>query len=77
MSDFDQEKCEEISQAISALLDRSKATMGEGCAAMSLALRCWLDMEPDILHQAFLTMHVIKSLTKDKRIIEIIKPNGN
>lgn len=77
MTPFDELKAQEMSQSISAILDHAHATMGEGCAAVTLALRCWLDLEPDPMVRSFLLMHIFKSLTKDVPKVEIIHPNGN
>jgi hypothetical protein len=74
---FDEAKAQEMSQSISAILDHTKATMGEGCAAITLSLRCWLDLEPDTMLRAYLLMHIFKNLTKDVPKVEIIHPNGN
>lgn len=77
MTPFDEVKAQEMSQSISAILDHAKATMGEGCAAITLALRCWLELAPDQVTRDYLLMHIIKNLTKDTVKINLLHPNGN
>lgn len=75
MSSFDEEKCQEMSQSISAIFDHSQASLQEACAATSLALRVALDNESDKILRAYLVVNVIKHLTMDKKTVELIRPN--
>lgn len=81
MSSYDQEKCLEMSQSISAIYDHADASLAEVCSATALALRVRLDNESDKMLRAYLLMTFIKHLTMDHKAeapgFELIRPNGN
>lgn len=67
MSQFDEVKCQEMSQSIAAIFDHADASLAEQLCAISLVLRFSLDNEHDKMLRAYLLMNLIKHLTMDSK----------
>lgn len=84
MSQYDEKKCLEMSQAITEIYQSADASLAEICSATALALRVALDLHGDRIMRGYLISQVIKHLTMDHKTeevvrpaIEIIRPNGH
>lgn len=79
MNEYDEEKCLEMSQSISAIYDHADANIAEVCSATALALRVSLDNVEDKFARAYFLMMIIKHLTMDKKkpVIDLLRPNGH
>lgn len=78
MSSYDEKKCLEISQSISAIYDNADASLAEACSATALALRVRLNNTEDKILRGFMISQIMKHLTMDyKPVVDILRVNGN
>lgn len=80
MSAFDEQKCQEMSQSISAIYDHADASLPEILASTGLSLKIVLENEPDKMLRAFFLVNLIKHLTMDHKkepVVDLLRPNGN
>jgi hypothetical protein len=78
---YDEIKCLEMSQGISAIYDHADASLAECCSATALALRVRLDNTEDKILRGYMISIIMKHLTMDKWTagepkIDLLRPNG-
>ena len=73
---YDESKCLEMSQGISAIYDHADASLAECCSATALALKVRLENEPDKILRGFMISQIMKHLTAEPKS-KLIHPNGN
>lgn len=81
MSQYDEAKCLQMSQSISAIYDNFAASPAEACSATSLALRVLLENSmDDKIMRGYLVSNIMKHLTMDKKqniIVPAVVTHGN
>ena len=78
MSQYDEERCLQMSQAITGIYQSADASIAEICSATALALRVALDLHGDKIMRGYFISQVMKHLTMDhKKTVDLLIPNGH